>query len=189
LNATLVAARASEQRDPRQFLVVAREFEAIASQVSHLAQQTNDGLVSLQQRTDQIHTVVSAVDAEIQNLGGLVSGFTTNVEQSNRVFGDVRMTTGQVVQAGEAVAQSNQEILNAAQATAKAIQDIAEMATRTALLTGKAEQRSEGMENLSRSLLSSIEFFRLPVALLDKWPTDPSSTDAHSDRSAEVIQL
>lgn len=168
LNATLVAARASEQRDPRQFLVVAREFEAIASQVSNLAQQTNDGLVSLQQRTDQIHSVVSAVDAEIQNLGGLVSGFTTNVEQSNRVFGDVRMTTGQVVQAGEAVAQSNQEILNAAQATASAIQDIAEMATRTALLTGKAEQRSEGMENLSRSLLSSIEFFRLPVALLDK---------------------
>jgi len=189
LNATLVAARASEQRDPRQFLVVAREFEAIASQVSNLAQQTNDGLVSLQQRTDQIHTVVSAVDAEIQNLGGLVSGFTTNVEQSNRVFGDVRMTTAQVVQAGEAVAQSNQEILNAAGATAAAIQDIAEMATRTALLTGKAQRRSEGMENLSLRLLSSIQFFRLPVALLDKMPTEPSSAEARSEARAEVIQL
>lgn len=189
LNATLVAARASEQRDPRQFLVVAREFEAIASQVSNLAQQTNDGLVSLQQRTDQIHTVVSAVDAEIQNLGGLVSGFTTGVEQSNRVFGDVRMTTGQVVQAGEAVAQSNQEILNAAGATASAIQDIAELATRTALLTGKAQRRSQGMENLSLRLLSSIQFFRLPVALIDKLPTEPSSTDARSEARAEVIQL
>jgi twitching motility protein PilJ len=189
LNATLVAARASEQRDPRQFLVVAREFEAIASQVSNLAQQTNDGLVSLQQRTDQIHTVVSAVDAEIQNLGGLVSGFTTNVAQSNRVFGDVRMTTGQVVQAGEAVAQSNQEILNAAQSTASAIQEIAELANRTALLTRKAQRRSEGMENLSLRLLSSIQFFRLPVPLLNNLPTEPSSTDARSEARAEVIQL
>ncbi|HCF27020.1 MAG TPA: hypothetical protein DEV81_07390 [Cyanobacteria bacterium UBA11049] len=189
LNASLVAARASEQRDPRQFLVVAREFEAIASQVSNLAQQTNDGLVSLQQRTDQIHTVVSAVDAEIQNLGGLVSGFTASVQQSDRVFGDVSATTGQVVQAGEAVAQFNQEILNAAQATASAIQDIAELANRTALLTRNAEQRSEGMENLSRSLLSSIQFFRLPVALLGTLPTDPSSADARSEARAEVIQL
>lgn len=57
LNATLVAARAREQRDPRHFLVVAREFEAIAAQVSTLAQQTNDGLGSLQQRTDQISTL------------------------------------------------------------------------------------------------------------------------------------
>ncbi|NJN58063.1 MAG: HAMP domain-containing protein, partial [Leptolyngbyaceae cyanobacterium SL_5_9] len=65
LNASLVAARASEQRDPRQFSVVAREFDSIANQVGRLAQQTNEGLVTLEQRSTQIHSVVSIIDANI----------------------------------------------------------------------------------------------------------------------------
>ena len=162
LNATLVAARASEQRDPRQFTIVARDFEAIAAQVGNLATQTNDGLVSLEQRTNQIHSVVSAIDVEVQNLGGLVTNFTSGVEQSNQVFSNLRTTTGQVVQAGEGVAQSNLQIVNAAGSTAKAINEIAALAERTALLTRKAQQRTEGMEMLSLRLLESIRFFRLP---------------------------
>lgn len=162
LNATLVAARASEQRDPRQFIIVARDFEAIAAQVGNLATQTNDGLVSLEQRTNQIHSVVSAIDVEVQNLGGLVSNFTSGVEQSNQVFSNLRTTTGQVVQAGEGVAQSNLQIVNAAQSTAKAIDEIAALAERTALLTRKVQRRTEGMEMLSLRLLESIRFFRLP---------------------------
>lgn len=188
MNATLVAARASEQRDPRQFLVVALEFEAIAAQVGTLAQQTNDGLVSLQKRTDQIHTVVSAIDAEVQSLGGLVSGFTTEVEQSNQVFANVRTTTGEVVQAGEAVAQSSQEIVNATQSTTKAMHDIADLAERTAQLTQNTRWQSEQMETLSRQLLSSIQVFRLPVAFLNQLPTDLSSVNALGDRSAEATK-
>ncbi|MEW6497345.1 MAG: CHASE4 domain-containing protein, partial [Cyanobacteriota bacterium] len=60
LNASLVAARASQQRDPRQFVVVAREFDSIADQVSRLAQQTSEGLTALEQQSGQIHSVVSA---------------------------------------------------------------------------------------------------------------------------------
>jgi methyl-accepting chemotaxis protein PixJ len=162
LNATLVAARAAEQRDPRQFLVVAREFEAIAAQVSDLAQQTNDGLSGLQQRTSQIHSVVSAIDAEVQGLGSLVSSFTAGVEQSNQVFTSVQDTTGDVVQAGQAVATSNQEIVKAAQATATAMRGIADLAERTAQLTQTSQSQSEQMEALSKQLLTSIQFFRLP---------------------------
>jgi twitching motility protein PilJ len=162
LNATLVAARASEQRDPRQFLVVAREFEAIAAQVSTLAQQTNEGLFALQQRTDQIHSVVSAIDGEVQGLGGLVSGFTTGVEQSNQIFRNVRSSTVDVVQAGLGVARSSDEILHATQSTAQAMNDIADLAKRTALLTQSTRLQSEQMQQLSRNLLSSIQFFRLP---------------------------
>ncbi len=162
LNATLVAARAAEQRDPRQFLVVAREFEAIAAQVSDLAQQTNDGLNGLQQRTTQIHSVVSAIDAEVQGLGGLVTSFTEGVDQSNQVFSSVQTTTSNVAKAGQAVAQSNQEIVKSAQATAKAMQDIADLAARTAQLTQTTQSQSEQMEALSKQLLNSIQFFRLP---------------------------
>ena len=162
LNATLVAARASEQRDPRQFLVVAREFEAIAAQVSTLAQQTNEGLFTLQQRTDQIHSVVSAIDGEVQGLGGLVSEFTTGVEQSNQVFSNVRSSTVEVVQAGLGVSRSSDEILHATRSTAEAMNDIAELAKRTALLTQSTRLQSEQMQQLSRKLLGSIQFFRLP---------------------------
>lgn len=176
LNATLVAARASEQRDPRQFSVVAREFEAIAAQVSNLAQQTNDGLVSLQQRTDQIHTVVSAIDAEVQGLGGLVSSFTMGVEQSNQVFTNVRTITGQVVEAGAGISQSSQEIVQASESTAQAMHDIATLAERTAQLTQSTRRQSEQMQHLSRQLLGSIQFFRLSE-LQEQLPPDLSPAD------------
>jgi len=166
LNATLVAARASEQRDPRQFLVVAREFEAIATQVSTLAKQTNDGLESLQQRTAQIHTVVSAIDADVQSLGGLVSGFNKGVEQSSQVFGNVQTVTVEVVQAGQDVTVSSQEIVSAAQATAYAMRDIAALAEQTADLTYRSRLQSEDMDNLSSRLLDTIQFFRLPEGAL-----------------------
>lgn len=178
LNATLVAARASEQRDPRQFLVVAREFEAIAAQVSTLAQQTNEGLFTLQQRTDQIHSVVSAIDGEVQGLGGLVSDLTTGVEQSNQVFSNVRSSTVQVVHAGLGVSRSSEEILHATQSTAQAMNDIAELAKRTALLTQSTRLQSEQMQQLSRKLLSSIQFFRLPE----------SATVIQDDNSIEMAQ-
>ena len=188
LNATLVAARASEQRDPRQFTIVARDFEAIAAQVGNLATQTNDGLVSLEQRTNQIHSVVSAIDVEVQNLGGLVTGFTSGVEQSNQVFSNLRTTTKQVVQAGEGVAQSNLQIVNAAVSTAKAINEIAALAERTALLTRKAQRRTEGMEMLSSRLLESIRFFRLPEMNFSQLH-DPDSVQRVLPNPVEYAQI
>jgi twitching motility protein PilJ len=166
LNATLVAARASEQKDPRKFGVVAREFEAIAGQVGNLAQQTNSGLESLQQRTSQINEVVSNIDTVVQGLGSLVNGFTKGVEESNQVFRNIDTTTGEVVKAGELVTQSNQEVLKAAQVTAKAMRDIADIANTTALLTQSTRSQTEQMENLSQQLLQRIQFFQLPSEMI-----------------------
>jgi methyl-accepting chemotaxis protein PixJ len=161
LNATLVAARASEQKDPMQFAVVAREFEAIAAEVSTLAQQTNDGLASLQQRTEQINNVVSYVDGQIQNLGGLVNGFTIGVEQSNRIYHSVNRVTQEVVRSAETVSIYNQSIVNASQSTAQAMKEIVTLAVRNAQLTQKAQQESTAMESLSDKLLDKVSFFRI----------------------------
>ncbi|MGL5871344.1 MAG: GAF domain-containing protein [Xenococcaceae cyanobacterium] len=166
VNATLVAARASEQKDPRYFGTVAREFEGIAAQVSSLAQQTNDGLLTLQQRTEQIHSVVSTIDVEVQGLGGLVTGFTDNVNQSHNIFDNMQSVTGQVVETSEAVAQSSQQIVDAAKSTAKVMRDITLLAARTAKLTKKTQRKSEGMEVLSTRLLDKFNFFRLPEELV-----------------------
>jgi twitching motility protein PilJ len=190
MNAALVAARASEQKDPQKFALVARDFEAIAEQVSKLAQQTNDSLAVLEQRTTQIHNVVSAIDADVQNLGGLVGSFTRGVEQSNRVFHNVQTVTAEAIGAGGAVAQSSQEIVTAAQLTAEAMRDIAELATRTTQLTQKARSRSEQMGNLSEQLLQSIQFFRLPARAIER--VDLSKADSNkvmTTVAAEVAEV
>ncbi len=162
LNATLVAARAAEQKDPKQFASVAREFESIAGQVNDLATQTNDGLTVLQQRTSQIQTVVTAIDAEVQNLSGLVSGFTTGVESSQSAFNSIQMATEEVVQIGQTITESSSEIAEAAGSTASYMSEIAQLADRTADLTRSARQQAEAMGDQAQQLLQGIQFFRLP---------------------------
>ncbi|GAB4185709.1 MAG: methyl-accepting chemotaxis protein [Coleofasciculaceae cyanobacterium] len=177
LNASLVAARASEQRDPRQFVVVAREFDSIAEQVSKLAQQTSEGLTVLEQQSAQIHNAVSAVDGDVQGLGDLVRQFTTGVEQSNLVFDHVQMATGEAMQAGEVVAHFSLDIVEAAQTTASVMRDIAGLANKTAELTQIARERSEQMDLLSAQLLHTVQFFQLP-STLDKDNTARVESDA-----------
>ncbi|MBE9181890.1 HAMP domain-containing protein [Oculatella sp. LEGE 06141] len=164
LNASLVAARASEQRDPRQFIVVAREFDSIAEQVNKLAQQTNEGLTALEQSSAQIHSVVSSVDADVQSMGKLVSQFTQGVEQSSQVFSRVQTVTGEAVQAGRSVAHFNQRIVKAAEATAQVMQDIAGLAAKTADLTQTSQMQSDRIDVLSTQLLQSVQFFQVPSA-------------------------
>jgi methyl-accepting chemotaxis protein PixJ len=163
LNASLVAARAAEQRDPKQFESVAREFESIASQVSQLAQQTNEGLTSLEQRNSQIHRVVSDVDGEVQRLGGLVNSFTQGVKQTRAVFAAVQSVTGQVVTAGEVVSQTSQTIIDSADSTAKSIAAIATLSAQIDAQSQSARSISTQMSNLSAELLGNVQIFKLPA--------------------------
>jgi methyl-accepting chemotaxis protein PixJ len=163
LNASLVAARAAEQRDPKQFESVAREFESIASQVSQLAQQTNEGLTNLEQRNNQIHRVVSDVDGEVQRLGGLVNSFTQGVKQTRAVFATVQSVTGQVVSAGEIVAQTSQTIITSADSTAHSIEAIATLSAQIDEQSQSARSISTQMSNLSAELLGNVQIFKLPT--------------------------
>ncbi|WP_126386055.1 methyl-accepting chemotaxis protein [Pseudanabaena sp. ABRG5-3] len=164
LNATLVAASAVEQKDPKQFAGVARQFESIAVQVNDLATQTNQGLTVLQNRTSQIQTVVTAIDAEVQNLSGLVAGFTTGVQSSQSAFQSIQVATEEVVQIGQTITESSIEITEVAESTASYISEIAQLADRTAELTRAARQQAEAMGNQAQQLLQGIQFFRLPAS-------------------------
>jgi methyl-accepting chemotaxis protein PixJ len=163
LNASLVAARAAEQRDPRMFEAVAREFESIAGQVSQLAQQTNEGLVSLEQRNTQIHRVVADVDGEVQRLGGLVNSFTLGVKQTQEVFVTVQSITGQVVAAGKVVSQTSQTIIDSADSTARSISAIATLSAQIDQQSQTARSISTQMNDLSGQLLRNIQIFKLPA--------------------------
>lgn len=165
LNASLVAARASQQRDPKQFAAAAREFDSIADQVSKLAQQTSEDLISLEQQSAQIYSVVSAVDGDVQSLGELVRQFTIGVEQSNQVFQHVQKITGEAMQAGEAVNRFSETILDASGSTATVIRGIAGLANKTAEMTQIAREKSEQIDLLSAQLLQTVQFFQLPTSM------------------------
>ncbi|HAN47147.1 MAG TPA: hypothetical protein DCQ32_11465, partial [Cyanobacteria bacterium UBA8156] len=182
INATLVAARAAEQRDPKQFIGVAREFEALAGQVNALATQTNEGLSVLQQRTAQIQAVVSAVDGEVQQLGNLVQGFTTGVQQSSEAFTSVQAELAKAVEAGRQIAQTSVGIASASASTANYMSEIAKLAERTAELTRNTRRRSENMEFLAQQLLSGIGFFRVSESTLAAAAAAAPKLQGESDR-------
>ncbi|MEO0986359.1 MAG: HAMP domain-containing protein, partial [Cyanobacteria bacterium J06639_14] len=185
LNASLVAARAAEQRDPRQFAVAAREFSSIANQVSQLAQQTNASLTTLEQRSAQIQSVVFTVDANVQRVGSLVEGFTQGVEQSSKVFEDVETVTVETVNAEAVVAEASQEIVAAVQSATDVVRTITEMASQTAGLTQDNRMQSEQMETLSQKLLQTMVFFQLPTASTSE-PLPPVKNAALADETAAV---
>ncbi len=175
INASLVAARAAEQRDPKQFAAVAQEFESIANQVSHLAQQTNEGLAALEQRSTQIHRVVSDVDADVQRLGGLVGGFTQGVKQTREVFQTVQAVTGEAMVAGEAVTATSQNIVQTVGETAGSMQAIAQLSSEIAGQAQGARRLADTMTQLSDQLLHKMQVFQLPQSLTG--PLTPPQAD------------
>ncbi len=162
MSANLLAARASEQKDPRQFLSLAREFGTIAAQMKTLAQQTNTGLNTLQKRTDKVRSAVVTVGKEVENMAGLVENFTYGVDRSQQIFNRVDRSTDELIQAEKSIVQSNQEIADAARSSAKAMNDIATLASQTAHLTQTTNQQSEAMKQLSSNLIQSLSLFRFP---------------------------
>jgi methyl-accepting chemotaxis protein PixJ len=167
MNASMIAARAVEQKEPDQFASVAREFEAIASQVNNLATQTSQGLVVLQQRTGFIEIVVSGISQDIKDVTNYVDQFTLGVEQSSQAFNDIKDVTAQVAALGQTVFRSSQEIAIAVQSSVDSIQEIAALAQRSATQSNLTLERSAEMGQLARRLLSDVGFFQLPM---DKVP-------------------
>ena len=172
LNASLVAARAADQRDPKQFAAVAREFELVATQVSQLAQQTNEGLTNLEQRSSQIHKVVSAVDLNVQKLGGLVTTFTQGVKQANDVFQTVQEVTAQAVRSGNLVAAASQKIVTATDSTTAAIESISSLSQQIAHQSQDAQNLGDRLSTLSTDLLENIQVFKLPAVELTSAPSN-----------------
>ena len=121
VNASMLANRASAQQDPEQMAVITREFETIAAQVNQLASQTNQSLVMLQQRTDQMQTVVSGLNYDVQEISQQVNYFTIGVENSQQAFNTIQSVSERVAQMGSRVTQSSQVIVSAAQTTLQSV--------------------------------------------------------------------
>jgi len=167
-NASMVASRALEERDPDQFVSVAREFEAIASQVNNLATQTNQGLVVLQQRTGFVDVVVSGIDQDVRDVNSLVSDFTNSVNSSEQSFTNIATVTEELADIGVAVTDSSRSIAEAVTFSLASIQDIEAIAERSASQAQFTRDQSGKMGMLARQLLEKVQFFRLPPMLASK---------------------
>jgi methyl-accepting chemotaxis protein len=177
LNASLLSTRATEQQDPEQFASIAREFETIATQVNDLAVQTSQSLIVLQQRTDQIQTVVSGLNQDAQEINQIIQDFTTGVAQSRQVFDDIKTATRQVAQVEEQVTQSSQAIAETVDTTLKAVQEIAALASNTEQQANVTREQSVAMEKVARNLYEMVKFFRIAP---EQMQTDSTSKSLQS---------
>jgi methyl-accepting chemotaxis protein len=184
VNASMLSNRATVQQDPEQMAVITHEFETIAVQVNQLAAQTNQSLIALQQRTEQIQTVVSGLNYDVQGISQQVNHFTVGVEQSQQAFNTIRVVSERVAQMGQQVTQSSQTIADAAQTTLQSVRDIANSSAETLQRADVTKEQAEQMEQLAQSLLHSVEFFQLrpdqlasppPESLRMLTPADPSA--------------
>jgi methyl-accepting chemotaxis protein len=191
LNASLLSARATEQQDPEQFASIAKEFETITAQVNNLAIETNQGLILLQQRTDQIQTVVSGLSQDVQDINQIVHEFTAGVGHSGQVFDDIRDITTRLGQVEQRVTESSQAIAQAALKALESVQDIAAITMINEQQAETAREQAGAMGQLSRELLQMVNFFRVSSTPMQasRTPTllpaesngsDSSSTNRHA---------
>ena len=164
MNASMLSTRASQQQDPTQFAAITREFETVATQVNELAAQTNQSLVVLQQRTEQIQTVVSGLNHDVENIGQRTDSLTSGIDQSSQAFEQIKVTTSQVAELGQQVTQSSQAIAAAAQTTLQSVQDISSIAIKTSEGANLTTEQSQTMEQVAQMLQQSVALFQLPAA-------------------------
>jgi methyl-accepting chemotaxis protein PixJ len=176
MGATLLSARATAQQDPRQMMVLAKEFETIANQIKGLAEQTNQNLGFLRKRTDKMQGTVTSIAQNLQDIDVLVNNFTQEVNKSTQAFSSIQSSTESAIATGEAVSQSSQAIVQTAQTTALEMGDIARLADQTAQLTQTARSQSEQMGQISKELLQRIQFFRLPEEASERADLSQSQT-------------
>lgn len=161
VNASMLTNRASAQQDPEQMAVITREFETIATQVNQLASQTNQSLMLLQQRTDQMQTVVSGLNHDVQRISQQVSYFTTGVEHSQQAFNTIQSVSERVAQMGARVTQSSQVIVSAAQTTLQSVRQISRIAVEASERANITQEQAQHMDQIARTLLQKVAFFRL----------------------------
>jgi methyl-accepting chemotaxis protein len=161
LNASMVASRASAQEDPEQFIVITKEFETIAQQINDLAVQTNQGLLRLKQRTDQIETVVSGITQDIQEIDRAVGQFDLSVQNSRQIFNNIKEVTEKVDRVGREVTNSSVSIAQLTETALRSVEDIAKAATETQHSSQFTNEQASLMDNLAQTLLERVNFFRL----------------------------
>ncbi|WP_373541804.1 methyl-accepting chemotaxis protein [Chamaesiphon sp.] len=192
LNASLLSTRAVKEQDPTQFASLAHEFETIAERVNELAGDTNDSLVSLQHRTNQIQTVTSGLDRDVADINQLVQKFTDEMGKSRQAFTNIQLVTDRVAIVGAQVSTSSQDIIRVVGDTLQAIGSIGVIAQSTEHKAIATREQIEVVSNLAQNLLARVEFFRLndetPSAIYNFLPPADSTVVKNPEAVYDLLQ-
>jgi twitching motility protein PilJ len=149
LNASMLAARASGQQDPEQFASIAKEFETISAQVNDLALQTNQSLILLTQRTEQIQVVVSGLNQEIEEMGHEVNQISQGSSYSRQWLTQLQTATQEILEnrfdPSQSLTQLAQKAFNATASS-----------TRLLLQQDEAMQQMQTQVNQLRTLATTL---------------------------------
>ncbi|WOD39645.1 methyl-accepting chemotaxis protein [Nodosilinea sp. E11] len=189
LNASMLSTRASEQQDPTQFAAVTREFETIASQVNDLAAETNQSLVVLQRRTEQIQTVVSGLNHDVEGLSQQADSLTAGISQTNQTFEHIRTAMAQVTDLGQQVTQVSQAIAGGAETTLESIQPMAQVAAATSTQAHAIRLQSQSLAAIAHNLDRNVTYFQLPAQVHISLPPSTPEAAAAADGAADAIEV
>ncbi len=161
LNASLVAEKAQKETDPEQFFLIAQEFATIAQQINDLANLTSESLLTLQQRTEQMQTMASGFNQDVQNINKLTVGFTDTVNNTSEAFDLIRSEIQQLTFIEQQLTESSKAIAMVAQTTFKELEDITVVALETESQANTTREKATLMQQLSKQLLDIVRFFRV----------------------------
>jgi len=120
LNATIEAARAGAAG--KGFAVVANEIKDLAKQTAAATEDIKNKIGEMQASTGSAITDIEKITAVIQQVGYLVSGIATAIEEQATV---TRSVAGNIAQASAGVRDANERIAQTASVSRSMAQDIA----------------------------------------------------------------
>jgi len=145
LNATIEAARAGAAG--KGFAVVASEIKELAKQTASATEDIKARIGEVQSSTGSAMVDIEKITSVIAQVGYLVAGIATAIEEQAAVTRDV---AGNIAQASAGVREANERVAQTASVSRSMAQDIAGVDTVAGEIRAGGEQVQESANNLSR---------------------------------------
>ena len=145
LNATIEAARAGSAG--KGFAVVANEIKELAKQTAAATEDIKIKISGVQNSSGSVITDIEKITGVISEVGHLISGIATAIEEQATVTQDV---ASNIAQASEGVRMANDQVAEISSVSGSIAQDLASVNNATDEIRSGGEQVKESSQELSR---------------------------------------
>ncbi len=158
LNATIEAARAGAAG--KGFAVVAHEINELAKQTAHATEDIKAKIAGVQHSTGSAITDIGKITAVIAEVGQIVTGIASAIEEQSIVTKDV---AGNIAQASAGVHEANERVVRIADASTAMAQDLTSVNAATGEIRAGGEQvqaSAAELSNLAEQLKGLVGQFK-----------------------------